>query len=926
MNRLLQTEPSPPSSERMWPLDVGLGALGTLAAYLIGSHLRFDDPRPLHNAWTYIAVIVAGIIGLSLVSRYIASRFFEQSAQLGFLASILIHLGMLLMAVNVVVFGRYLPESLSGPRRERVVDRKTVPDYLFTQPSPRASRPDWTQPVPSEDAAAAPETLERPLIPPQDQPGPQLEFPANAEPPPPESQPELLDRAVAGFAMPMPADAPGELSRNVGKARPERSPVADAAPIDVPASPAANSAALEAEARPLDAVAARSRPAAAAATIANLELPDNTIPNVSTLRNDPSLPSLRSAQQDEFPQIGQFADTPSRPALSPARLLDPAGSTPSNIPVTIPNPQPLADRTLSPSDTPLTRDSRPVGPELRLELSDRAPDRPDPRPVPVASSGRSVPANRDLELPRISAGSAESIGPLAFRESRSRDTTRPLIQPIPDSSGSVADTDLAAAAALATRFMTGDPASPIGDPTDRLDQAATPSRSASRPGVSTAITLSSEMNLDLKPTLPIGPGGMGQTPADRVGLAPPAQQSPEIGDISPRPNPRRGLVAGSPMKAAGDQLAAPEIFRRRVMRTSGGGLPNRSTVVGPETEEAIERGLKFLASRQTAAGHWSLQGHGEQVSLRSDTAATGLCLLAFQGAGYTHQQHRYASVVSRGLQALLAMQRPDGNLYRQQDPISDQSVSLYSHGIATLALCEAYGMTRDESLRGPAQNAIDYIVQSQHRERGGWRYEPQISSDTSVSGWMMMALKSGELAGLKVPISTYEGIDRWLDAARMSRSRNDLYRYNPYAPNTPAQSHGREVTPSMTAVAILMRMYSGWRREDPDMRSAADYLAKFPPAIGDASSPQRDTYYWYYATQVMFHMGGQWWQDWNQRLKPILIDGQIQAGPQAGSWDPLRPVPDRWSLQAGRLYLTTLNLLSLEVHYRHLPIYETVAR
>lgn len=811
MNRLLQAETSPPSSERMWPLDVGLGALGALAAYLIGSHLRFDDPRPLHNAWTYIAVIVVGIIGLSLVSRFIASRFLEQSAQLGFLASILIHLGMLLMAVNVVVFGRYLPESLSGPRRERVVDRKTVPDYLFTQPSPRASRPDWTQPVPSEDPAAAPETLERPLIPPQDQPGPQLEFPADAEPPPPESQPELLDRAAAGFAMPMPADAPGELSRNVGQARPERSPVADAAPIDVPASPAANSTALEAEARPLDAVAAPSRPAAAAATTAKLQLPDLTIPHASTRRNVPPLPPMRSAQQDELPQIGQAADTSSRPALSPPRLLDPAGSTPSNIPVAIPNPQPLADRTLSPSDTPLTRDSRPAGPELR-------------------------------------------------------------------------------------------------------------------PGVSAAITLSSEMSLDLQPTLPIGPGGMGQTPADRVGLAPPAQQTPEIGDISPRPNPRRGLVAGSPMKAAGDQLAAPEIFRRRVMRTSGGGLPSRSSVVGPETEEAIERGLKFLASRQTAAGHWSLQGHGEQVSLRSDTAATGLCLLAFQGAGYTHQHHRYASVVSRGLQALLAMQRPDGNLYRQQDPISDQSVSLYSHGIATLALCEAYGMTRDESLRGPAQSAIDYIVQSQHRERGGWRYEPQISSDTSVSGWMMMALKSGELAGLKVPISTYEGIDRWLDAARMSRSRNDLYRYNPYAPNTPAQSHGREVTPSMTAVAILMRMYSGWRREDPDMRSAADYLAKFPPAIGDASSPQRDTYYWYYATQVMFHMGGQWWQDWNQRLKPILIDGQIQAGPQAGSWDPLRPVPDRWSLQAGRLYLTTLNLLSLEVHYRHLPIYETVAR
>jgi hypothetical protein len=130
----------------------------------------------------------------------------------------------------------------------------------------------------------------------------------------------------------------------------------------------------------------------------------------------------------------------------------------------------------------------------------------------------------------------------------------------------------------------------------------------------------------------------------------------------------------------------------------------------------------------------------------------------------------------------------------------------------------------------------------------------------------------------------------------------------------------------MTAVAMLMRMYAGWRRETPDMQSAADYLAQYPPAVGDAKTPYRDTYYWYYATQVMFHMGGKHWEDWNQKLKPILIDGQVKSGPQEGSWDPKNPVPDRWSIHAGRLYLTTMNLLSLEVYYRHLPIYEDTAK
>jgi hypothetical protein len=130
----------------------------------------------------------------------------------------------------------------------------------------------------------------------------------------------------------------------------------------------------------------------------------------------------------------------------------------------------------------------------------------------------------------------------------------------------------------------------------------------------------------------------------------------------------------------------------------------------------------------------------------------------------------------------------------------------------------------------------------------------------------------------------------------------------------------------MTAVGMLMRMYSGWRREHPAMRSAADYLLTYPPENGTAASPQRDAYYWYYATQVMFHMGGNYWNRWNQSLKPTLLGSQIERGEHAGSWDPLIPVPDRWSPHAGRIYVTAMNLLNLEVYYRHLPIYEETSQ
>ncbi len=464
-----------------------------------------------------------------------------------------------------------------------------------------------------------------------------------------------------------------------------------------------------------------------------------------------------------------------------------------------------------------------------------------------------------------------------------------------------------------------------GEPTDRLAQIEALSRENARPSSAVSHDLAaSAMQLDFN--LPSGPGGLADTPTARAGISVALDDQPQIGSISLRPSQRQRLDVGGPIQPVGSEIAAVESFRRRVMRTQGSGAPTPPGSVGPETEEAIERGLKFIADRQHPDGHWSLQSPDEPVLLRSDTAATGLCLLSFQGAGYTHQQHQYAPVVSSGLRALLAMQRLDGNLYRSEDPVSDQNVMFYSHGIAALALCEAYGMTGDPALREPAQRAIDYIVNSQHKQRGGWRYQPQVSSDTSVSGWMMMALKSGELAGLSVPPAVYKGIDHWLELAKVSSSQSHLYRYNPFAPDTPTQRHGRDATPSMTAVAMLMRMYSGWRRDNPEMRLAADYLAMTPPAIGDPRRPQRDTYYWYYATQVMFHMGGEHWENWNQQLKPILVDGQIKTGPMEGSWDPKNPVPDRWSQHAGRLYLTTMNLLSLEVYYRHLPIYEDAAK
>jgi hypothetical protein len=424
---------------------------------------------------------------------------------------------------------------------------------------------------------------------------------------------------------------------------------------------------------------------------------------------------------------------------------------------------------------------------------------------------------------------------------------------------------------------------------------------------------------------PDGPGGLGTSFTPEVGINARQARAESLNVQMRSARFVRSEVGGLPSVSTA-AIVASDAFSSRSARVRGETPAGGSGSPSPQTEAAIERGLAFLARYQQPDGSWSLQGFAEESQLASDTAATALAVLAFQGAGYNHREFQYKDVVRAGLDHLLQGQKENGDLFVPLDDLSNRSVWLYSHSLAAIAVCEAYGMTQDPSLREPAQRAIDFIVASQHPDRGGWRYSPGVSSDTSVSGWMMMALKSGELAGLDVSPESYRRIDRWLDRARQSPSEPYLYRYNPYAPDTPEQRHGLAASKTMTSVGLLMRLYGGWKRDNLNMQRGAQFLAANLPANGTPRQPERDTYYWYYATQVMAHMGGDYWQSWNSRLHPLLIDSQVQYGPYAGSWDPRSPVPDRWGPHAGRLYVTTMNLLSLEVQYRKLPLYEDTVR
>ncbi len=474
----------------------------------------------------------------------------------------------------------------------------------------------------------------------------------------------------------------------------------------------------------------------------------------------------------------------------------------------------------------------------------------------------------------------------------------------------------------------------FGDSAPLLDRTASERLSGGMVGVQPAgdrggaVRGSAVQASAMEPTLN-ATGAMLRSPLDRrteiaMGLpdalpVAPALPSPDLSRF------RRRDAGAVPRASAVVPVPSPA-FKQRMRRNEDAFREDLQAMgpLGPQTEEAIERGLQFLARYQREDGSWRLEDFGERPQLRSDTAATALALLAFQGAGYSHEQYKYQDNCKRAIDWLKRAQSQNGDLYRPMDGPSDRNAWLYSHGIAALALCEAYGMTQDSAIREPAQRAVDFLVSSQDPQGGGWRYAPRVGSDTSVTGWAMMALKSAELSGLRVPATTYSGIQRWLDGAEASSRERYLYRYNPLA-STPQTQHGRIPTPVMTSVGLLMRLYLGWRRNHPDMVRGSDWLLERLPATGTVDAPLRDTYYWYYATQVMFHMGGDRWRGWYQSLYPILIDSQERGGEYAGSWEAGGAIPDAWGVYAGRLYVTTMNLLSLEVTYRHLPIYEATA-
>lgn len=372
--------------------------------------------------------------------------------------------------------------------------------------------------------------------------------------------------------------------------------------------------------------------------------------------------------------------------------------------------------------------------------------------------------------------------------------------------------------------------------------------------------------------------------------------------------------------------------------------------VTPATERSVQMALDFLARHQRADGAFDQQtflklcdekapcptAAGARVDWE-DVGTTSLCTLAYFGAGCGPSKGRYRGVLARAMDYLLSRQMADG------DYLKNDLIGGYNRPLVLQAYSEASLASVENAEYGPyIQRGVDLIASIQS-EKGGWRYRKvDNANDSSVVAWVLFASKAAEKAHARVRRSIYEGCDLvlWKDQTHPVNEKEDFV--HDIDPNYAFDvSYGKpyyefwtgyqdaifEKNKATTALGLMSRILLGYRRSHPFCIGSANkvltQLPAMPKKAGEWSGWQPipdyecPMYFFYYATLSMHQMGGKYFSQWNQMLKEVLPNTQIQGtGCDRGSWASW----GRLDQICSRLYTTAMAALTLETYYRYAPI------
>lgn len=413
-------------------------------------------------------------------------------------------------------------------------------------------------------------------------------------------------------------------------------------------------------------------------------------------------------------------------------------------------------------------------------------------------------------------------------------------------------------------------------------------------------------------------------PQDQVAPIQPSRPRP---DSLFRPDSSQGLGGGRPDSG----ITRPQgsgLFKNRAGMARSAALKRHGG--GQDTEDAVNLALKYLADNQKHNGSWDpndgFQRRPSWATLDNGYrgAITALCTLPFLAAGHSPDHGKYKKEVRRAVEWLMENQTSDGG-------ISYKGVSeMYTHTVAALALCEAYGLSKDEEIGNAAERAVRYLERTQGA-RGGWDYNAAVTAtdrsfernDLSISGWAVLALKSAKAVGIKVNKHTMDALSDLYD--RHSLKSGETY----YADRSHGQLDPHRKGIGMVGVGLTSRVILDRGRFEVRNFAAEQLLLenvptweKFREPSYGANDPNFNTFYGvYYGTLGMFLLNngqGPAWEKWNKSLKSMLLENQVMSGSRKGSW----PAADSWiGPIMGDFYSTALGALSLEVYYRYNPMH-----
>lgn len=441
----------------------------------------------------------------------------------------------------------------------------------------------------------------------------------------------------------------------------------------------------------------------------------------------------------------------------------------------------------------------------------------------------------------------------------------------------------------------------------------------------------------------------------------PDVQIPEIDKvvITEMVEPTVEPPAGDPAEMADVDLDHDQVLAHAI---AGGGPAGQHGLRGRSerrqasgakgTESAVRAALEWLRRHQHPDGHWSsdeyfrantdapykliqYEGYSDGTGMKGfDVGVTALAMLAFLGFGETHQHCEYPEyrpVMQKALKWLLKQQVVRGPPEVQgRFGKAEPEEWIYNHALATMAVAESLVMTGDQlRLRNSVEKATRFCLRAQN-EGYGWRYGYKPGrNDTSVTGWMVLALKTARQCArrnlIRIEVSefkpAFEGALEWFRTSTASSGRAGYISLGD--PGSSLTSAYEEPYPfskdlsCMTAVSVLCRIFAGESRRSSDIRKGIALLKEQPPEWRPARGRRKskiNMYYWYYATYAMFQHGESAWRDWEGPMKEALIPTQIHGGThdEHGSWDPV----GEWGIAGGRVYATAINAMTLEVYYR----------